>query len=327
MLVTSALLACAAAPVAPMPREAHRWVAVATLKHPRPVVAVAVSADRVATADDGGAVVLWDARTGAEVQTLFDHKASAAPVTRLRFSPGGAWLHLVTHDGTRCHVCECRKPKQTQVFATAKVTGPWRVLDVGTDAPRWALVANDKSLWWHRVATDATAPLGPQDDPFVLDQEANAGRLSHLAATDAVLVTLSNGVLRGRFADRTEKPWRVTLSGAEPTDLALAPNGERAAVTDARGAVRVFNAANGQSQPRPAGHDRAAWAVAFDPDGTRLVTGGADRTARVWEAATGGEIAVLKGHTGGVRAVAFSPDGKRIVTAGDDKTARIWVKE
>jgi WD40 repeat protein len=329
MFVALALLACAAPtfPVAPPPREVHRWATALTLKHPRPVVAVAASADRIATADEAGAVVLWDAKTGERLQTLIDDKAKAAPVTRLRFSPDGAWLHIISHDGARIHVCECRKPKQTQVFASAPLAGPWRALDVASGTPLWIVSAYNTSLWWYRVSTDATAPFGRQDDPFAPDRRAHADRITHLAATDGVLVTLSGGVLRGRFADRDAKPWRVSVLGVEPTALALSANGERVAVVGDEGWVRVFNAANGQQAPRPAGHTREVWGAAFAPDGGYLVTASADRTARVWAPVTGAELAVLTGHTAGVRAVAVAPDGKRIVTGSEDGTARVWARK
>jgi WD40 repeat protein len=325
MHVALALLALTPSqpPIAPAPRERVEWKTELTLRHPRPVVAVAASADRIATADDAGAVRLWDALSGEELQTLLDEKAKAAPVTRLQFSPKGDWLYMVTNDGAAVHACECRKPKQLQVFLSRAFKNPGTVVGVAKGTPRWLT----RSPGVYRVATDATGPLGQFEQPFQFGLNIPSGRVTHLDATDDWLVTVAGGVLHGWPADRNQKAWRVTLLGIEPTGVVLSADGEWVAVTGDAGGVRIYNAANGQPRPRPKGHALAAWSCAFSPDGKWLATASEDATARIWEVSTGAELSVLKGHTSSANAVAFTPDGKRVVTASDDKTAHCWARE
>lgn len=330
MLIASALLAFAPAqplPLAPPPRAVQTWITELILKHVAPVTVVAASRDQIATADEAGTVVLWDARTGEKLQTVFDAKAKAAPVTRLQFSPDGEWLHLVTHGGKRLHVCECRKPKAIQVFASLDCKGPWTAIGFGQETPRWIFTPNQKSLWFHRVATDATAPAGAPDPIFAQRTIIHRDPIKHLAATDSLIVTVAGGELRGWPVARDPKAWAVTLLDIAPTGLALSFDSERVAIPCEDGEVRVFNAWNGQPRPRLRGHKAVVWAAAFSPDGTGIVTGSEDKTARVWELAAGKELAALRGHTAAVTAVAFTSDGKRIVTGSEDKTVRVWSRK
>ena len=330
MLAAYALLAFAPAqplPLAPPPRAPRPWVTELTLKHTAPVAVVAASRDRIATADEAGTVVLWDARTGRELQIVLDAKTKGAPVTRLQFSPDGDWLHLITHGGTRLHVCECRKPKATQVFASLDCKSPWTAIGFGQETPQWILTPNQKSLWFYRVATDATAPVGAPDQTFARRGLRHLDRIKYLAATDALVVTIAGWEMHGWPAARDPKAWTVTLLGIAPTGLALSSDSAWVAVPCDDGDVRMFNAWNGQPQPRLRGHKGAVRAAAFSRDGTRVVTGGKDATARVWESATGKELGALKGHTSAVVAVALTPDGERIVTGSEDKTVRVWSRK
>lgn len=324
MLLLAAALLVGAEP-APEPRAKGAFTLAHILKHDAPVVAVALSSDRGASADEAGAVYLWDAKTGALLQTAFTAKDKAGPVTHLRFSANGDWLLLITHAGARCHALECRKPKAEQVFSTFSVGGTWRAVGISEAGDSWALSTGRGAPWRHGFRSDAGGPVGESLAAFAPDLK-KADAPTHFAATGDRMVSFTKGTLTGRAADERAKGWSVTLLNVEPTALALSANGARVAVASDEGAVRVYNANSGQPLPAARGHTGGALTVALSADGKLVASGGVDRAARVWDALSGDELFALTGHAADVTAVAFAPNGSALVTGSTDKTVRVWVK-
>ncbi|HLL02310.1 MAG TPA: AAA family ATPase [Myxococcaceae bacterium] len=75
------------------------------------------------------------------------------------------------------------------------------------------------------------------------------------------------------------------------------------------------------------GHERMAFAVAWDPEGRRLASAGADASVRLWDGATGKELAVLTGHKLPVMDAKWHPAGDRVASASMDKTVCLWNAE
>jgi len=118
----------------------------------------------------------------------------------------------------------------------------------------------------------------------------------------------------------------MTFGGHEDSALAVAwsPDGRRVASADARGAILLWDAADGQVLRLLKGSQRAVRSVAWSPDGTRLASADWNGTARVWDPANGKEVVSYRGHARAVFAVAWSPDGKRLASGGEDKTIQVW---
>jgi WD40 repeat protein len=93
---------------------------------------------------------------------------------------------------------------------------------------------------------------------------------------------------------------------------------------EARGVVRIRDAATGKELLTLAPQRAIVWGVAFSPDGRRVATAGDSGEVKVWDAATGQQLLDLRGHTNTAWRVAFSPDGKHLASTSKDDTARLW---
>jgi WD40 repeat protein len=110
--------------------------------------------------------------------------------------------------------------------------------------------------------------------------------------------------------------------------VSLAPDGNKAAVCTAGGALALWDLATGQ---RIAAKDGVTGvrALLWTRDGRSLVTAGDDKVVRVWSVPTGetAEIAApraLKGAAGAVTALAAAADPNLIAAASADGKVRVW---
>ncbi len=106
---------------------------------------------------------------------------------------------------------------------------------------------------------------------------------------------------------------RVTHASAV-LDVAWAPGGDRLAVAEQDGPVRVRSADGAVVAVLG---ERPARCVAWSPDGATLATGGADGVVRLWTRDDWRERAAIPRHEGAVRTVSWSPDGAGLGSAGE----------
>jgi RNA polymerase sigma factor (sigma-70 family) len=306
-----------------------RWVNTRTIAARGAVTAVSCGSDLVAVGDQDGILVLFDAKTGREKETLLDGvvKRGPKPIDRLQFGPDGSWLYIVTDMGQSVHHCQVEQ--ENRRFASVGGKGNW----VGFGATA------DGKYWLQLPAGSGDLLLGETDPPGERGGPPAAlfrhGAVVEFVAADTAEAVASVTSARGNPVLRLwgkghEKPlWEVDLwkeiANIDVTGVAIAAGGKLVAVVGDAGAVWVFD---GKTGKRLAAADKLTGPVndvAFSRDGKRIAVACSDKTARVIDAATGKELVVLKGHTEDVTCVAFSPDGDTITTGSTDKTVKVWV--
>jgi len=112
--------------------------------------------------------------------------------------------------------------------------------------------------------------------------------------------------------------------GAPVHAVAVTPDGRRVLSGDDTGAVRIWNAATGETVQTLTGHQNAVKTVAVSPDGRFAVTGSADTTLKIWDLESGRARRTLRGHFDTVTGAAVSPDGQRIVSGSLDEAVMLW---
>jgi RNA polymerase sigma factor (sigma-70 family) len=304
------------APPAPAPKG---WATKHIFTYKSAVTAIAFGPDLVAAGDKSGTLILWDAKTGKEKETLTTGKEEGAqPITRLQISPDGAWLYLVTNDGDCIH--QCSVEKKDRIFPGVSGNGAWKSYGVTADGGYWLQAFGERALQVvENRFTDNVITF------MSVSRFIHKDKIDFAAAGEAdVIATVSAGVLR-RWDKANQKPvWEEKLEKFEVSALAVCPLTKVIAVGGKNGEVRVYAALTGKGLTTLTGHKGAVTAIGFNSDGTRIATGGADKTARLWDAENGNELAALTGHTDRITTVSFSPGGEMVATGSADKTVRVW---
>ncbi|MCE7937374.1 hypothetical protein DCC79_05805 [bacterium] len=126
---------------------------------------------------------------------------------------------------------------------------------------------------------------------------------------------------------------RLRLAGhaAAVTDVAISPDGRRAASVSWDHTLRLWDLATGEAIRNVEAHVESIEAVAYSPDGRHLLTGSWDNYVGrretllvLRDAETGEAIRSLQGHTEIVQVVAFSRDGRRAISGAADRSVRVW---
>jgi WD40 repeat protein len=284
------------------------------------IVACSFSPDgkRLASASKDGAVMLWNAETGAELASLAGDFIDVVQPFTLAFSPDGTRIVTASANGTmklldaetgnevaglaghRDRIRAFSYSEDGKRFASA-ATGALIVWDSQTGALlntlplRGYLLACAISPDWSQIAF---ASVEDTDD---WEEQGKALKLCDLATGDLV----------------------DSITGAITTN-AFSPNGSRMVYTSNDGALKLRDARSG----REVASIEGVRFVGFSPDGTRVLTlpstEAADSIMRLWDATNGRELVRLVGHTDEIVTCNFSPDSAQVVSFSSDRTMRQW---
>jgi WD40 repeat protein/tRNA A-37 threonylcarbamoyl transferase component Bud32 len=280
---------------------------------------------RLARAQRGGRVLLWDSATAPEARSF---KGSAGGVTSLALAPDGNLLASAAANGV-VELWDLRDGYEKRVLGHAN---PVNAVAFSADGSRLVSAGQDGLLrvWDGRIGK-------------VLVFECPASQVETVAySPDGRWLAWGGGRVGGNgkhlygevqlWKPGADRPERILPHAGMVRSLAFSADGKRLAVATsdpdparhAQGELKIWNPVTGSEELTLIGHKGSVTSVAFSPDGQRLASAGADRTIRVWDASTGRELLVLRGHTRALQTVAFSPDGKRLASAGEDAEVRLW---
>ena len=270
---------------------------------------------------EGVDAILWDSKTGEEVQRLSSHTAD---LNYVAFSPDSTKVVTAADD-------------QEGSFVWDIASG-----DVQAEIP----LSVEGIIAGARFAPDGERivigelPIGP-DGNIVggvirlvdVDSGAETLRVDQPWGMCTTPLMSPDGTRIANARDRTvildARTGREVLSldAFCPQEMSYSPDGTRLVTSD-EGGVHVWDLRD------EGGFDRvpevrilspaSVIGVDWSSGGDLIATGGGDGVARVFDAETGEEVLTLPGHRGLIALVSFSPDGTRLLTGGTDGTARVW---
>jgi WD40 repeat protein len=283
----------------------------------------------------GGAVTLFDARTGQPAVPVLEHLNG---VLRARFSP----------DGDKVLSASCG---QTARLWDARTGAPLGEFLQHGDRVNWIEFSPDGSRLLTTSGVQATEPWLRQNErraDAVWLWDAASGRLLLGPLTHPNAVTKATFHPDGRsFAVAVGSEFRGGTAYAQIRDagsgaprsaefplegsadgVEWSPDGHRLLTTHSRagksGTVQLWDPRTGARIGRPMGHAGSITMARFSADGSWILTASRDSTARIWDAHTGHPAGEPWRHDGPVETAQFSPDGRRAVTASRFGTVRVW---
>jgi len=114
-----------------------------------------------------------------------------------------------------------------------------------------------------------------------------------------------------------------TIGHRGACDIAYSPDARILATRSADGAIRLWDADNGNFLHAIVAHDAAITGLTWSPDGTMLASASRDAPVRIWDAATGRRLMVLKGDAE-FWSVAWSPTGRFLAAGAARGMLHFW---
>jgi WD40 repeat protein len=313
---------------------------------------------RLLSADDSGAIQVWDVTTGnrlhrfetrperaasaiafnasgslfcsvhkdgdlniwrADLFEVIHHRSLSARALRaVAFSPRGDLVAIGSEDG---EVLLMPTDSQGRVRRMREHTSSVNGVAFSPDGQWLVSVSEDGSLiLWHLRANDGAY--------LILREHLDAVRSVAFSPDGSQLVTTSDDKDVKiwdvqRLLQRLERHPRAVPMwyGALSRDgkLVIGDNGDRLVVWGI-GSGLPMRAIHGA-------HKDDVLCCAISPDGAWALSGGRDHKLRMWNLSDGRLIRTFEGHRDAVWRCAISPDGKWFVSASADQSVRVWSAE
>ncbi|WP_327330358.1 MULTISPECIES: NB-ARC domain-containing protein [unclassified Streptomyces] len=333
-----------------------------TLAHPENnllSVAIDPAGIWVATGDDVGEVVIWDASTRAVLaREHIDAGGVGALVPRLDdgslMAVAGSTILSIDPRSSRPAAVAFACPEETQHVAVAPhgdwyaatdrhghicigdnasiayLEHPFRVAASGSGLQPLAVSPNGRLLAvacrdgsvrvWDTVTHTQTAQVRlPLDQKRVIAFSSDGAFL--VAADSSGRIRRCN--LTGHSAPRPLETELLTVRAEKVKALTVAPSGNWFATGDSDGLVRLWRLSNGRAFAVLRGHGGSVTSLMAATDGSWLASTGRDGNVRLWEVPPQLAEAEPNGTSGAVTAVGYAHDASCLATARSDSTVRI----
>lgn len=297
---------------------------------------VAFSSDgRLLASASGRTIVVWDAESGRELQTI----EQDGQIIALSFSLDSNTL--ISANKSRVYgenvTINLWDAESTREWVSLKGHGaPITGLSFSSDGRTLASASGDRVIkLWDVVSGKerTTMSLPGGSHPLKAMSYSRDGTL--LALGGGSLYTnpgelkvwkLEKGLQPEGLAGHTEPVFAVAFS---PDGQLLASGGGIQAneLVNSKSELKLWETKTGQLRHSLEGHFAYVYSVAFKPDGKTLASSGYDGTIRLWDTQSGQLKMTLKEHKGSVGSVAFSPNGKTLASSSNDRTVKLWDPE
>jgi WD40 repeat protein len=282
----------------------------------RPGRRVAWSPDgrRLATTQESGLPLVWDAVTGKMLFVLNDPPDA---------SSNSGWSAAWSPDGKRI------------AAGRSDIT----VWDVESRKPLGVIRGHTRGVHSLAWSPDGTRIATGSDDNIVRVWNAVDFKLihslkGHISYARSVAWSPDGKRLVSGGWDYKVRVWDAesgnaihVLSGHQASieTVAWSPDGLQIASASADRTVRLWDPIAGKEVRTLYGHTADVDAVAYSRDGKRLASAGAE--IKVWDPANGRDLFTLRGHSKRIWSVSWSPDGRRLASADTDGVVKIWDAE
>jgi serine/threonine protein kinase/WD40 repeat protein len=297
------------------------------------ISSVAFSADGrlvVVISRDRTTVRLWDAAAGQSLSAPMFHEgnllAGGASMEGQRVitrsSPGGQARNRQETTETWNYVPDAA------LLVSLRATGNITSVSESPDG-KWlcTISSTDVQVWNAATGQPVGVPMKHDLAVRTVIFSPNGKRLATITTDNTLRVwdAATGQPVTDPIPDASRAPRGLGRGGAAAgaaVRLSFSPDGQKILFITNDSALRVLDAATGQSL-LPALRPAAAVVFAvFSLDGTKILTVG--NSAQVWDASTGAAISEFAKDAGPLDSAAFSPDGKTVLTTATSGEAQLW---
>lgn len=309
--------------------------------------------DLLATGTADGEIRLWQAASGASLQTYQGHTDGIRSIT---FSSDGKVLISGSEDHTvRCwdvSTGQCIKVLRDHssiirsvassphepIVASGSEDQTIRLWNIHTGS--CIRVLRGHTDWVRSVAFSSDGHMiasGSNDRSIMLWDISTGDCLTtmwgHTHTVRTIAFSPSENILISAGDDETIRVWdfhtgrclHILHGHTYPIrSVAFSPNGRLIASGGDDQTIRLWDVSSGHCLNILQEHTKRVWSVAFSPDGQFLVSGSEDQTIRFWDINAGHCLQTIHGYSNWVWAIAFSPNGRLLASGSEDQSIRLW---